>query len=229
MTALLSLQGVGFRNLHTNECGGDEWLFEQVKWSIQPGEHWAVIGAEGCGKSTLMRLMAGLMPPHKGHIVFNGQPYSSLKNRAEKVAVLFQEPSMRFLTPVVWEEVGLTLRHKNTSKSVLNISVDQALTAAGLSPNMKGRSLTTLSASQRARVAWASVLVNENENHPRLILADEPGSQLSDSGEKNMGQSMLNLKKTASVIFSSRIERGRRFAHRLLSLTGGKLQDVSDV
>ena len=210
--AILSLDNVSLHRPAT-----DQPLFNRLNWSIHPGERWAVVGPEGCGKTTLHRLMAGLIRPDTGEILLQGVPHTALTNRSEILGVLFSEPSPRFLTPMVWEEIALTPSIQGVAGEALQQRVYQALQQAGLAKELATRELTSLSASQCARVAWAAVFAA----HPQLLLADEPGAQLSLEGETELANHPPP--SMASVIFTSRMGRAKRFANRYLWLENGEM------
>lgn len=202
-------------------------LLEQINWTLHHGERWAIVGSEGCGKTTLLRLMAGLQQPNHGTVLLNNQPYANCRHRAECVAVLFCDPSTRFLTPVVWEEIILTLSSQGLEEAVLQQRWKTALQQVGLPIAIGKRALASLSTAEGARVALATVLAVG----PQLLLADEPGSQLSTEGEISMAKILAthaqNPHNMASVIFTSRMERARRFADRFLHLANGCLTALS--
>ncbi|MBF0584828.1 MAG: ATP-binding cassette domain-containing protein [Magnetococcales bacterium] len=192
-------------------------LLRAVTWGIAAGERWAVVGPEGCGKSTLLRLMAGLLVPTQGAVWLNGQPCASVVNRAAAMGVLFGDPAARFLTPVVWEEVALTPSYYGLAGDLLQQRVVEALQRVGLSAAWGRRELASLSAAQAARVALAAVLVMR----PPLLLWDEPGAQLSESGELALAQQLRDM---TSVVFTSRMARAKLFADRLVWLEEGELR-----
>ena len=221
MRALLSLENVFLRR----PAGGTS-LFELLNWAIFPGERWAVIGPEGCGKSTLHRLMAGLIHPDRGAVLLNGSPCATVPHRSELLGVLFCEPVSRFLTPVVWEEVALTPSAHGLEGERLHQRVTQALQWAGVPECLATQELASLSSAQCARVALAAVLAAR----PQILLADEPGAQLSAEGENEMAFTLTQtqaLHAMASVIFTSRMERAKRFADRYVWLVDGKISFVA--
>lgn len=220
---LLVLKNV---SLHGPVAGSN--FFECLNWVVRPGERWAIVGPEGCGKSTLLRLMAGLIRPDAGEVLLNGLPCTTTTNRSDTIGVLFCEPASRFLAPVVWEEVVLTLSSHGVTGEPLQQQLDQALQLAGLSKDMASRELASLSTSQCARVALAAALAVA----PQLLLVDEPGAQLAAEGEVEMARMLASQaqspKNMASVIFTSRMERARRFAERFLWLADGHINS-SDI
>lgn len=226
MTDPLPVALLALENVSLHDPGGGPPLFDHLNGIIRPGERWAVIGPEGCGKSTLLRLMAGLIPPDTGNVLLNGRACATVTNRSEILGVLFCEPASRFLAPVVWEEVILTLSSHGLDDACLQQRLDQALHLAGLPKEMANRELASLSTSHCARVALAAVLAVR----PQLLLADEPGAQLSTEGEIEMAHRLAAQthapQNMASVIFTSRMERAKRFADRYLRLANGRMTMV---
>ncbi|MBF0136361.1 MAG: ATP-binding cassette domain-containing protein [Magnetococcus sp. DMHC-1] len=186
--------------------------------SIQPGERWAFLGPEACGKSTLLRLLAGLQAPAAGVIRLENKPLPqwSDQERSRLLGVLFQDPEPRFLTQQVWEEVALVPASRGMTGSQLDRHCHAALLQAGLSPALARRSPDTLSASQCARLALAAVLAAT----PRLLLADEPGRDLAPDGELALAATLQNLTHsgTTTVIFTSHPIRAQRFASTIIPL-----------
>lgn len=201
-------------------------LLNRINGTFRPGERWAVVGPEGCGKSTLHRLMAGLIAPEEGAVRVQGLPYASLSDRSHRVGVLFAEPAPRFLTPVVWEEVALTPGTHGLEGSLLQQRVREALRWAGLPEAMATREVVSLSASQCARVALAAVLAA----HPPLLLADEPAAHHSEEGEREMANLLMDHARgprtMTSILFTSRMARAKRFADHILWLENGCLTPV---
>ncbi|MBF0380362.1 MAG: energy-coupling factor ABC transporter ATP-binding protein [Magnetococcales bacterium] len=198
-------------------------LFSGLQLTVGPGERLAVVAGEGEGKSTLMRLMAGLIPPTKGVVALSGNKLDSPPPQPGGIGVLFSDATNHFLTPVVQEEILLGM--DNRDKSDGEDKVGQYLELAGFPAHKAGCSLVKLSTSQQSRVAVAAVLASQ----PCLVLADEPGNYLDMAGEEQLAKTFFDLtqkKNMAQVIFTSRLERANRFAKRILFLNNGVLSNT---
>nr|CRH07552.1 putative ABC transporter related [Candidatus Magnetococcus massalia] len=189
-----------------------------LNWSLQAGEQVAICGEEGCGKSTLMRILAGLLPPVAGEVRLAGRPLSQwpATERAAQIGVLFRQPEQHFLTAEVGEEIGFGLQPILSQPSDPRIA--PLLEPLRIPHSWWGRPLAQLSAGQRARVALAAVLVHR----PPLLLADEPGALLSEQGELELAQ-WLTQQLPTLLIFTSRPSRAARFAQRVYTLEQGLL------
>ncbi len=199
-------------------------LIDGVSLAVRPGQRLAILGAEGSGKSTLMRLMAGLIPAQSGEITLFGHTADARAGRTEPPGVLFREPEAHFLTPRVGEEIALTPASRGVTGPELETRINEAMVWAGLPLDWREEPLAHLSAAQRGRVALAAL----HAARPRLLLADEPGGPLSDSGEERLAERFRRLcadRQMALVIFTSRPRRALRFAEMVLELCNGRLRE----
>ncbi|MBF0296500.1 MAG: ATP-binding cassette domain-containing protein [Magnetococcales bacterium] len=181
---------------------------------LLPGERVAVLGGEACGKSRLLRILAGLEHPDGCRVRWRGEALADLPaaRRAREIGVLFRDPDSRFLCATPGEEIALGL-----PTGEARARVTESLIWAGLEPELAWRSWAELSASQRYRVAMAVV----HAARVTLWLIDEPGGPLSDIGEADFSRRLsehLRRHGASSVIVTSRASRARRFADRVIRL-----------
>ncbi|MBF0158171.1 MAG: ABC transporter ATP-binding protein [Magnetococcales bacterium] len=191
-------------------------LHHPVNLTLYPCDCWAVVGGEASGKSSLLRIMAGLLLPDAGGVIFNPpQPAT-----AGWLGVLFQDAGQRFLASRLWEEVALTPSAQGLSQAEVNDRVEEALMLAGLAglrPQAKDYPLQQLSLSQSRRVALAAILAA----HPAVLLADEPVCHLAPEAEQEWWQLFQHISRqwqTAVVIFTSNWTRAQQFTGTLLRL-----------
>lgn len=195
-------------------------LFDQLCLVVQPGEQVAILGPEAAGKSALLRLMAGLIPAQSGQVFIDGIARS--EPAAGTVGMLFREPEQHFLTALVREEVALTPAAAGMAEERLEARIEESLQQAGLPSTLAHQELARLSSAQSARVALAALLAAR----PRLLLADEPGCQLSTAGETAWAKHFQQLQQEqnlTTVVVTSRPERAHLFAQRILQLAHGRL------
>jgi len=137
-----------------------------------------IVGESACGKSTLARLILGLMPPDRGEVLVDGQPLASLdrRARAKLIQPVFQDPYAS-LNPrqTVRDIVALPLRAQGVRE--VDGTVRDMLDRVGLPADMALRHPRELSGGQRQRVAIARALINR----PRVVICDEPTSALDVS------------------------------------------------
>ena len=170
-----------------------------------------VVGPSGGGKSSLLRLFNGLIPHfHGGRIggtatVF-GHDVSRTATRvlARDVGFVFQDPERQVVYGSVEREVAFGLENLGVGRAAMVLRVGAALERLGLD-GLRDRRVGTLSGGERQRVAIASVLAMA----PRLIVLDEPTSELDASGEAAVLDACLDLAAggTAILIAEHRLER----------------------
>lgn len=187
-------------------------IFSALQFVLYPGERVAILGGEASGKSTLMRLMAGLLPPSSGKVVFNGQ--------VGEIGLLFRDSANHFLTPIAKEEILLGMYSGADVEQ--ESAMVQLLEFSGLPPQASTWSLAALSAAQQSRVAIAALFAGR----PRLVLADEPGGCLDEAGEGKLAailKDKCEQEQLAQVIFTSRLQRARQFSDKIFMLNQGGL------
>jgi NHLM bacteriocin system ABC transporter ATP-binding protein len=175
------------------------WVIKDVSFSIRPGEFVAFVGASGCGKSTMLRLLLGFERPQSGGVYYDGQDLSSLDVRAvrQQLGVVLQE-SRLLPTDIFRNIVGSSAR-----------TIDDAWEAAamaGLADDVKQMPMGmhtvvsegggTFSGGQRQRLLIARALVNR----PKVIFFDEATSALDNRAQAVVTQSMDRMDATRIVI-----------------------------
>ena len=150
---------------------------QDVSLAVAPGESFGIVGESGSGKSTVLRAIAGLVPPTGGIIEVNGQPAGS-RRRADRrlLQYVFQDP---YASLHPRKTVDDTLREplQIHRESDIDAKVSQAIADVGLQPIHRFRYPHQLSGGQRQRVAIARALILQ----PPILLLDEPTSALDVS------------------------------------------------
>ena len=197
-------------------------ILEDVSFDIQHGEFLAIVGENGTGKSTLMKLMSGLLQPSKGIIETSGVDTScALEEVLNNVGYLFQNPDNQLFMGTVAEEIAFGPRRQNCSEEEVNKRVDEALEMVGLQDACEQHPFT-LSRGQRQRLAAATVLAAQ----PSLLLLDEPTTGQDQVALDNLMELTQGLIKNyaASVIMVTHdMDLVSRYATRMIVLDKSRI------
>lgn len=190
-------------------------LAEGLGLDIQAGEVLALLGASGCGKSSLLRVLAGLEPPRGGSVAVLGQALSRPHPRA---ALLFQRPGLLpWLSCAANVGFGLGFRRQERlSRAQRQARVNEALAAVGLAEAAR-RYPAQLSGGMAQRAALARALARR----PALLLADEPFSALDPITRLEMQQLLRRLVQgsgTATLLVTHDVDEALTVADRVLLL-----------
>ncbi|MBA7556072.1 Energy-coupling factor transporter ATP-binding protein EcfA3 [subsurface metagenome] len=162
---LLELKNLSF------SYNGIDAIIKDVSFEIARGELIAIVGKNGAGKSTLSRLICGFEKEDEGKIFYQGEDIRDLtiKERAEKIGVVMQNPNQMISKPLIFDEIALGLRLRNVEEEEIAHRVEKVLKVCGLSPFRKWP-ISALSFGQKKRVTITSILVLD----PEVIILDEP-------------------------------------------------------
>ncbi|MVT20483.1 ABC transporter ATP-binding protein [Vibrio vulnificus] len=158
------------RNL-TYSYDGEKNALEGVSFNVQRGEFVSILGKNGSGKSTITKLIMGVIEPDDGTMHLNGQDLGELTifERSQKVGVVMQNPNHMISHHMIFDEVAFGLRNRGWDEQQVNDKVLDVLELCGLS-KYRHWPIEALSYGQKKRVTIASILALE----PELLILDEP-------------------------------------------------------
>jgi len=197
-SAVLKSIGLG-KCYHTGLAGKTVTVLDSVDLTIYRGEIFGILGANGAGKSTTLRIFAGLIRPTSGQAWLFDHPIDDPMIRA-KIGFLPDVPTFQdYLTAK--ESLMLSGRLAGLPPTVLRSRVDYVLSTVGLS-TVRHRRLVTFSKGMLQRMGLAQALVHD----PELMIFDEPMSGLDPMGRVDVRDLMLQLKQAGkTIIFSSHL------------------------
>ncbi|WP_017872977.1 energy-coupling factor transporter ATPase [Candidatus Caldatribacterium saccharofermentans] len=198
-----------------------------VSLTISRGESVAILGRTGCGKSTLVQHLNGLLVPQEGRVVVDGVDTrvrgAALREIRQKVGLVFQYPEDQMFEETVFREVAFAPRNMGVEGEELEARVRWAMEAVGLNYEaLKDKSPFELSGGQMRRVAIASILSMK----PEVLVLDEPTAGLDPQGRTTLLERLQDLRKQwglTVVLVSHNVEDVARIAERVVVLEGGEV------
>lgn len=190
-----------------------------VSFTLHAGEYVGVVGPNGGGKSTLVRLLNGLLKPDSGRISVNGHDPSTEPFEVRRhLSVLFQNPDNGLVAPFVEDDVAFGLENLGVPRDQMRERVAAAIKTVGLE-GYERREPHTLSGGEKQRVALAGLLAVE----PEILVLDEPTSMLDVSGRREVLERLEALRAEKTVLHVTHHLEELVNADRIIVLNGGEL------
>jgi len=216
---------ISFRNVSLVYPNSAQTILEDLSFDLVEGEMVLVIGQTGVGKSSILRLINGLVPHHTGGILSGEIEVAGRSTRllkpgelADVVGIVGQNPSHGFVCELVEDEIAFTLETLGIAPDVMRKRVEEVLDLLALAP-LRRRELATLSGGEQQRVAIAAALVTQ----PKVLLLDEPTSALDPIAAEEVLAILHRLVHDLGltvVLAEHRLERVIQFADRVLLIRG---------
>ena len=188
MSCLISLEGI-------KKSFGNVEVLRGIGLSVNKGEFITILGASGCGKTTLLRVIAGLETPDEGRIFFNERDISGDEPHRRFARMVFQNYAL-FPHMNVERNIGYSLRLKRAGKNEIKNAVTEALELVRL-PGFEKRMPSELSGGQKQRVALARALINR----PPILLLDEPLGALDLQLRRQMQTELKRIQEQLGIAF----------------------------
>jgi len=196
---------------------------DRVDLEIARGELFALLGGSGCGKTTLLRMLAGFETPDEGRLFIDGQDMTDVPPYRRPVNMMFQSYAL-FPHMDVAANVGYGLRRDGVKAPEIAARVAEILTLVHLQDHAK-RKPSQLSGGQRQRVALARALVKR----PKLLLLDEPLAALDRKLRESTRFEMVRLQEQLGLTFvmvTHDQEEAMSMATRLAVMNAGRIAQI---
>ena len=193
-------------------------ILENLNFSVEDGEIIAIVGQNGSGKSTIGRLISGILKLKSGNIKIDDINISKNYNLVkDKIGIVFQNPENQIIFNNIYDELSFSL--KELEKSEINERIDWALKQVGMY-EFKEHDLYTLSLGQKQRIMIAEVLSKK----PKYIILDEPTTMIDSQGKEEIYKIIRELKKQKyTIICITNLADEILLADKTLILDNGKI------
>lgn len=212
------------RNVKFSYESGKE-ILHGISFGVNKGEMVSIVGRNGAGKSTISKLICGFYKPTEGQILFGGRDLinDTIKERAEKIGIVMQNPNQMISKTMIFDEVALGLKVRGVPEEEIKNRVFETLKICGLY-EFRNWPISALSFGQKKRVTIASILVL----NPEVIILDEPtaGQDFKHYTEIMEFLKELNKKGVTIVMITHDMHLMLEYTNRAIVLSNGlKLAD----
>lgn len=204
----------------------NRYALKDVSFQVQKGEWLSIVGHNGSGKSTSVRLIAGLLVPESGTIAIDGEVLTeeNIWQKRQQMGLVFQNPDNQFVGATVEDDVAFGLENAGHSLDDMRQRVTEALDMVGMSA-FKEREPARLSGGQKQRVALAGVIALR----PSLLILDEATSMLDPEGRLELIARVRDIKERygMTVISISHDLDEVALSDRVLVMKDGQVESSS--
>ena len=187
MTNIIEVKNLSYRYDHQSE----DYILKDVSFHVKQGEWLSIVGHNGSGKSTTVRLIDGLLEAESGDIIISGDKLTAdnVWEKRRQIGMVFQNPDNQFVGATVEDDVAFGLENQGMDYPMMVKRVHEALKLVGMQ-NFKEREPARLSGGQKQRVAIAGVVALQ----PDIIILDEATSMLDPEGRLELIRTVKEIK-----------------------------------
>ncbi len=210
-------------NLDFKYDGEDEFVLKDINISFKQGEMTAVLGHNGCGKSTFAKHLNAILLPSGGTVYIDGidtKDENRIYDIRQRVGMVFQNPDNQIVATIVEEDVAFALENLGVEPNEIRRRVDEALKAVGMY-EYRMHAPHQLSGGQKQRVAIAGIIAMR----PRCIVLDEPTAMLDPKGRSEVMKTVkeLNSKYGITIILITHYMEEAAQCERIIVMDKGKV------
>ena len=222
MKSIIDVKNLSFRYKESQEY----YDVKDITFHVKRGEWLSIVGHNGSGKSTTVRLIDGLLEAESGEIVIDGQRLTeeNVWNIRRQIGMVFQNPDNQFVGATVEDDVAFGLENQGLSRQEMKKRVEEALDLVGMS-NFKKREPARLSGGQKQRVAIAGVVALR----PAILILDEATSMLDPEGRRELIETVQGIRKDydMTVISITHDLEEVAMSDRVLVMKKGEIESTS--
>ena len=192
---------------------------KDVSFYVREGEKLGIIGANGAGKSTMLKLLIGILTAENGEIIINNLLINknNLKEIRKKVGFIFQESDNQIFMNTVYDDIAFGLRSSKLNEDDINIKIDSILEGFQIE-KLKNKQIYKLSGGEKKVVAIAGIIIM----NPEIILMDEVTSSLDPKSRRRVINLIKDLKETI-VIASHDLDMILDVCDRVIVFSNGEI------
>ncbi len=222
MKSIIDVKNLSFRYKESQEY----YDVKDITFHVKRGEWLSIIGHNGSGKSTTVRLIDGLLEAESGEIVIDGQRLTeeNVWDIRRQIGMVFQNPDNQFVGATVEDDVAFGLENQGLSRPEMKKRVEEALDLVGMS-DFKKREPARLSGGQKQRVAIAGVVALR----PAILILDEATSMLDPEGRRELIETVKGIRKDydMTVISITHDLEEVAMSDRVLVMKKGEIESTS--
>ena len=222
MKSIIEVKNLFFRYKEDQE----HYDVNNVSFHVKRGEWLSIVGHNGSGKSTTVRLIDGLLEAESGEIVIDGQRLTeeNVWNIRRQIGMVFQNPDNQFVGATVEDDVAFGLENQGLSRQEMKKRVEEALDLVGML-DFKKREPARLSGGQKQRVAIAGVVALR----PAILILDEATSMLDPEGRRELIETVKGIRKDydMTVISITHDLEEVAMSDRVLIMKKGSIESTS--
>ena len=188
MKSIIDVKNLSFRYKESQEY----YDLKDITFHVKRGEWISIVGHNGSGKSTTVRLIDGLLEAESGEILIDGQQLTdeNIWDLRRQIGMVFQNPDNQFVGATVEDDVAFGLENQGISRQEMKERVEKALNLVGMS-DFKKKEPARLSGGQKQRVAIAGVVAQR----PAILILDEATSMLDPEGRRELIETVQGIRK----------------------------------
>ena len=222
MKSIIDVKNLSFRYKESQEY----YDVKDITFNVKRGEWLSIVGHNGSGKSTTVRLIDGLLEAESGEIVIDGQRLTeeNVWNIRRQIGMVFQNPDNQFVGATVEDDVAFGLENQGLSRQEMKKRVEEALALVGML-DFKKREPARLSGGQKQRVAIAGVVALR----PAILILDEATSMLDPEGRRELIETVKGIRKDydMTVISITHDLEEVAMSDRVLVMKKGEIESTS--
>ncbi len=222
MKSIIDVKNLSFRYKESQEY----YDVKDITFHVKRGEWLSIVGHNGSGKSTTVRLIDGLLEAESGEIVIDGQQLTeeNVWDIRRQIGMVFQNPDNQFVGATVEDDVAFGLENQGLSRQEMKKRVEEALDLVGML-DFKKREPARLSGGQKQRVAIAGVVALR----PAILILDEATSMLDPEGRRELIETVKGIRKDydMTVISITHDLEEVAMSDRVLVMKKGEIESTS--